>query len=263
MALALAIVPASSLLTSCNTTPPAVNYFVNADQVIQGQSLPNYEQHIRPNDELRIIISSTVPEATAMYNLPPYVQNNPAATTSSNERQLCTYLVSPEGNITMPVIGDLKVDGLTTQELKQLLMNRVGERVNNPIISVEFIGIMVDVLGQVGNPGRQTFATQRISIFDVLARCGGVQLNGKKESVRLIREENGCIYTHVLDLTDANIVNSPYFFLRQHDVIIVEPSENAKRNATYDQMNGYKLSVISTVVSACSVLASLFIAFAK
>lgn len=260
LVLSLSMLPAALLLTGCQTTQPAVNYFVNADEVIQGQPLPDYTQRIRPNDELRIIISSTVPEATSMYNLPPYIQSSPGAQVASSERQLCTYLVTPSGYITLPVIGDVQVKGLTTEELKQTILNYVGQRVKDPIVTVEFTGITVEVLGQVSSPGRQTFSTQRISIFDVLARCGGVQLNGRKETVRLIREEDGRIYTHHLDLTDANIVNSPYFFLHQNDLIIVEPSENAKRNATYDQMNGYKLSVISTVVSACSVLASLIIA---
>lgn len=260
LALTLSLMPVSLLLTGCHTTTPAVNYFVNADEVIQGQALPDYTQRIRPNDELRIIISSTVPEATSMYNLPPYIQNSPAAQVASSEKQLCTYMVNPSGYITLPVIGDVQVNGLTTEEVKQVILNHVGQQVKDPIVTVEFTGIVVEVLGQVPSPGRQTFSTQRISILDVMARCGGVQLNGKKETVRLIREEEGRIYTHHLDLTDANIVNSPYFFLHQNDVIIVEPSENAKRNATYDQMNGYKLSVISTVVSACSVVASLIIA---
>lgn len=260
LALTMSLLPAALLLSGCHTTEPAVNYFVNADDVIKGQALPDYTQRIRPNDELRIIISSTVPEATSMYNLPPYIQSSPGAHVVSAERQLCTYLVNPSGYITLPVIGDIEVNGLTTEELKKVILTHVGQQVKDPIVTVEYTGIVVEVLGQVSNPGRQTFGTQRISILDVLARCGGVQLNGKKETVRLIREENGHIYTHHLDLTDANIVNSPYFFLHQNDVIIVEPSENAKRNATYDQMNGYKLSVISTVVSACSVVASLIIA---
>lgn len=263
VALSLSLLPASVLLTGCNSTAPAVNYLVNSDEVIQGQALPDYVQRIRPNDELRIIISSTVPEATAMYNLAPYIQNNPAATSVSNDRQLCTYRVNPSGYITMPVLGDVQVAGLTTEELKKTILQQVGQRVNDPIVSVEFTGITIDVLGQVSSPGRRTFHSERISILDVLASCSGIQLNGKKETVRLLREENNRIYSQVLDLTDANIVNSPYFYLRQNDVIIVEPSENAKRNATYDQMNGFKLSVISTVVSACSVVASLIIALSK
>ena len=253
----------SLTMTGCMTTSDNIVYFNNADQVLVGQALPDYEIKAKPGDELRILVSSTVPEATVMYNLPPYIQNHSNAKQTSRETTLTTYIVSPSGNITLPVIGDLNVVGKTSEEIKCMVSDRVAEQVKDPIVTVEFVGFRVTVLGEVGASQRINVQTQRFSILDAIASCGGVRLTGQKEKVRLIREENGTTTTHVLDLRDASLINSPYFYLQQNDVLIVDADDVAKSNALYNQQNGFRLSVVSTCVSAISVIASLLIALTK
>lgn len=250
-------------VTGCKTQYDNFTYFSNADALLVGQNIPDYEIKAKPGDELRIIISSIVPEATAMYNLPPYTQSTPRSETMTRETNLTTYVISPSGLITMPVLGDLKVQGLTSEQIKREISERVAENVKDPIVSVEFVGFHVTVLGQVNNPHRFTVSTQRFSVLDAIGSCGGVKLSGVLAEVRLLRENQGKFETHVLDLGDANIVNSPYFYMQQNDVLIVDADDVAKSNALYNQMNGFRLSVVSTCVSALSVIASLLIALSK
>jgi len=254
---------ATLMLTGCSSAQKAANYFENADTVLVGQPLPTYALRIKAGDELRIVITSMVPEATAMYNVSPFYLQSPDDKARSSEQRLLTYRVTPEGIITLPVLGDISAVGKTTEALRQEIIARVSEQVVDPIVSVEFTTASVLVLGHVGGPGRVSFDGQRMSVLDAIGRAGGIPLSAVKERVRLVREQDGRVITHVYDLTDANIVNSPYYYLQQNDVLMVEANDIAKTNATYNQMNGFRLSVISTVVSALSVVASLIIALSR
>ena len=118
----------------------------------------------------------------------------------------------------------------------------------------------MNVLGEVRNPGSVEVKTERFSVLDALAAAGDMTQYGVRNEVMLIREENGKRSYHTLNLEDAAIVNSPYFFLSQNDVIYVKPNKVLESNASYDTNNAYRISVVSTVVSVMSVIASLVIA---
>lgn len=259
----LCLMISSVTMTGCKSSAYTPFYFDNADQTIVGQSLPEYGIRVKPGDELRVIVSSSMPEATAMYNLPPYTQNTSNSGQLTQETRIVTYVVSPSGNITMPVLGDLNVAGKTTDEIKQMIFARVSEQVKDPIVSVEFTHYYITVLGEVAGPKRFSVSNQRFSILDAIGNCGGIRLTGISSRVRLIREEDGRIMTHLINLQDADLVNSPYYYMQQNDVLIVDANDVAKSNALYNQHNGFRLSVVSTCVSAISVIASLLIAFSK
>lgn len=249
--------------TGCKSVDTNTVYFQNADEVLATAHLYDYSIRIKPDDELRIIISSPLPDATFQYNYSPFSESRIQQKDRTTTTNLTTYLVQPDGNITLPVLGDVHVAGMTTLEVKNMITAMLENHVKDPIVSVNILDMCAIVLGRVGNPQRVTFTHQRYSVLDALARCGDVRLDGKKQNVRLVREVNGKAETHVLDLTDANIVSSPYYYLQQNDVIIVDASVAAKSNAEYNQMNSFKISVISTCVSTLSVIVSMAIALLK
>ncbi len=240
---------------------------VNADSLGTSINRMDYSLKLVPSDQLKVLISSLVPEATAafktmnaVYTTTDGSQTDNQSTTLREEYSL--YIVDKDGNIDVPVIGKLKVAGLSTLEVADLLRNKVSEHVQDPIVDVKLANFRVNILGEVRSPGAKTVKTERYTIFDALADAGDLTMYGRRDNVLLVREDAGVRSFHRLNLNDANIVNSPYYYLRQNDVIYVEPNAVRVVNSEYNQNNSFKVSVISTVVSAISVIASLVIALA-
>ena len=125
---------------------------------------------------------------------------------------------------------------------------------------VQLVNFRINVLGEVKNPGAISVKKERYSLLDALADAGDLTEYGERSNVMLIREVDGKRIYHRLNLNNSEVLSSPYFYLQQNDVVYVEPNEIRRENAKYNQNNSYKISVVSTIVSACSVIASLIIA---
>lgn len=255
------ILLAAAAMASCTSTKTTLPYFTDISEVKEG-TLPkgDYTPVIKPDDELLITIVSSYPEATAQYNLPV---SNPATRAELNmtttPRQQ-TYFVSTEGNIDMPYIGELHVAGLTTDQLKEQIKEIVQKDVSDAIVTVQLVNFNVIVAGEVAKPATINVTRNRFTILDALSAAGDLTPYGKRDNVLVIREENGQRkYAHV-NLNSSDILTSPYYYLQQNDYIYVEPNEIRQANSRYNQDNAYKLTVISTIVSAASVVASLVIA---
>lgn len=224
-------------------------------------NLEDYQVKIMADDELLITVTSLVPSAAKDYNLPLV---NPAGRGEdivlSQQPSQQTYIVTKEGDIMMPILGKVHVAGLTTQQLTAQLEKRISEDVENPIVRVQLLSFRINVLGEVKEPGSQKVDRERYTLLDALAGAGDLTEYGERENVLLIREENGKMIYHHFNLNSSKALESPYFYLKQNDVIYVEPNEIRKDNSKYNQYNAYKISVTSTIVSACSVIASLVIA---
>ena len=244
---------------SCRTEK-SMAYFKNADSLKTSIKNVDYALKLVPADQIQITISSMVPEATDIFRFAPssYASPDMAQTKSQNSVEE-SYIVDSDGCIEIPVIGKLKVAGLSTLELKDLILKKVSEHVENPVVKVTLTNFRVNILGEVRAPGAKTVKTQKYTILDAIADAGDITLYGKRENVMLIREEDGVRTFHRLNIEDAGIVNSPYFYLKQNDVIYVEPNAVRVANSEYNQNNSFKISVVSTVVSAISVIASLIV----
>jgi len=220
-----------------------------------------YEIRVAPDDELIITVTSSVPEATAAYNMP---LNNPAKrtnyVTATNNAVLQTYIVDGSGDIILPVLGRYHAGGKTTKEISAELTQQVSAKVKDPYVRVELSNFYVNVMGEVEEPQRVAVTSKRFSLLDALAACGDLTEYGRRDRVYVIREEDGQKTYHRMDLADSKIFGSPYFYLKQNDVVYVEPNQIRVDNSRYNQHNAYKLTVISTIVSAASVVASLVIA---
>ncbi len=248
--------------SSCRTVMDQAGfaYLQSQEKDIVQELNKAYSLKIKPDDELKINISSIVPQATSQFNLPPVNYVGRGETQLSTSGSIATYTVSESGHIVIPSVGKIKVSGLTPEEVSDVITEKVSETVTDPIVKVDLLKFRVIVLGAVGSPGTKSFSGQRCSIFDAIGAAGDITLHGRKDNVVLMRENNGIVEKHVLDLTDASILQSPYYFLQQNDVLMVDATDVTKENSTYNTMNSFRLQTTSTIVSVVSVIASLGIA---
>ncbi len=251
-------------LGSCSSTKTRLPYFEDISTIAEGE-IPGQVQYnviIRPSDELLITVNSMIPEATAIYNLPLANIAKIAEIPNVSQNQYQTYRVTTDGNINFPVLGKIHVEGLTTEQLAEQLTERISKDAESPVVRVELVNFHVNVLGEVNNPGLQQVKSQRYSVIDALAAAGDLTEYGERSNVLIVREEEGKKTYHHINLNDSKSLESPYFYLQQNDWVYVTPNKIRQDNSKYNQYNSYKISVISTVVSACSVVASLVIALA-
>jgi polysaccharide export outer membrane protein len=256
---------AAGTLLSCTTNKEnTLSYFKDLTAV--AGSLPNpqssYPIRLQPDDELVITVTSLVPEATEAYNLP---LSNPAkrgALNQTTQPRLQTFIVDDQGYIMMPMLGRILVLDKTTTEVARDITAMISQDVKDPHVRVDLVNFSVDVLGEVKAPQRTYSGREQFTVLDAIAQCGDLTEFAKRDRVFVIRTENGKRTYNRLDLNNSDIFNSEYFYLRQNDVIYVEPNEIRIDNSKYNQNNAFKLSVISTIVSSASVVASLVIALA-
>ena len=258
------IIPALALclgLASCSTQKSNLPYFEDIITVEQGE-LPQmpYTAKIQPDDELFISITSEQPLATAAYNVP---FSNPAKAdqfTQNTAPRILTYRVDSKGDIDMPVLGKVHVAGMTVEQLRNYLVEKVSKDVADPMVTVSLVNFTVSVAGEVKTPMIVRVDGNRITVLEALAAAGDLTEYGERSNVLVVREVEGKReYAH-LDLNSSETLLSPYYYLQPNDYVYVSPNNIRQANSKYNQNNAFKLSVISTIVSACSVVASLIIA---
>lgn len=247
--------------TGCSSSKTTLPYFSDIPEVAAG-SLPemDFMPVIQPDDELAISITSTNPSLTAMYNAP---ETNPATRSSmgvSSQTRAITYIVDSEGDIILPVLGKIHVAGKNIEQVQQQLTEIVSRTVEDPHVYVSMASFTVHVGGEVKEPQTLNVPRNRFTILEALAAAGDMTEFGERSNVLIIRENNGKREYARLDLNKSDVLTSPYYYLQPNDYIYVSPNKVRQENSKYNQNNGYKLSIISTVVSAASVIASLVIA---
>ena len=218
------------------------------------QNAINYvSNEIQVNDILYITVDALVPESAAPFNLN---LNNPTLNTQTIKIQ--GYLVSQEGTITFPVLGELKVAGKSTIELQQMLTKTLNDKgyIKDANVNVRVINGKVTVLGEVNRPGTYSFEEQNISLNQAIGYAGDLTINGIRKDVLLIRENNGTRTYIKLDLTSSSWFTSPYYYVKQNDVIIVNP------NGAKIMTSGY-LGNIGSILSILSIGVTLFLLLKK
>lgn len=217
--------------------------------------VPVKEAHITAGDVLTILVNALDLEAVQVFNMPIANTHRMTSTRSAASSSLQGYWVNPEGNINFPVLGEIHVEGLTTTQLQDTLEKLISESVINPIVNVTIQNFYVTIMGEVRSPGRYNVADQHLTILDALALAGGLNIYGKRNNVLVTREVNGKMEFARLNLNEQSIYASPYFHVRQNDVIYVEPT-NARALAS--QNIPLYLSVITTLGSMTTVVLSLY-----
>jgi polysaccharide export outer membrane protein len=208
---------------------------------------------IQPGDLLGIHVSSLNPEADAVinYNLQRQTGNNIADIRTANENAVIGYLVDQDGNITVPMIGIVKVASLTTSQITADLSTRLSKYLTNPNVNVRIQNFKISVLGDVSKPGTYDVFNERLTITEALALAGDLNITGIRNNILLVREINGSREYFTVNLTSKEIFNSPYYYLRNNDVIYVQPNRDkvAANDSAYQKA--------SLALAALSILALL------
>jgi polysaccharide export outer membrane protein len=164
------------------------------------------------------------------------------------------YTVDAQGNVELPVLGKVQVAGLTRSEVQNAIKQRLESQVLNPMVHVNLIGAKVSVLGEVNRPGHVSLGNGRLTILDALAAVGDLTVYGRRDNVLITREVDGKLQTARVNLRDAELYASPYYYLQQNDVIYVSPN---KVRAISSANAGLWLSMVSTVASAATVIVTV------
>jgi len=246
----------SIILASCGSVKN-IAYLQNSDEINFEKSRFLYDARIMPKDQLSISVNTTTPEASLPFNL--LLQNEYTQGRSmSAAGVLMPYLVDNDGYITFPVIGRLKVGGLTKSEAEKLIFEKIRPYMaesENPVVIVRMSSYSVSVLGEVARPGSFQVSREKITILEALAQAGDLTIYGVRDKVKLIREDiTGKKQIVNLNLNDANLVNSPYYYLQQNDVVYVEPNKVKAQNSKVGQTTTLWFSATSILISLTSLL---------
>ena len=244
-------------LVSCGSYKN-VPYFQNSDEVDFLKSQFLYDARIMPKDVLTITVNTTNPDAASPFNLTvPTTFNNQTRSTYS-QALLQNYLVDNDGCIDYPILGKLQVGGLTKSACEQLIHDKIVPYLNereNPVVTVRMSNYKISVLGEVARPGMFNVSNEKINILEALAQAGDLTIYGVRDRVKLIREDaNGKKEMHTLNLNDANLISSPYYYLQQNDIVVVEPNKVKSQNSSVGSMTTLMFSATSILISLTSLL---------
>jgi polysaccharide export outer membrane protein len=246
------------LLSSCRSVKD-VAYLQNSQYIDPSRSEYLYDARIMPKDVLSITVSTVNPEAAAPFNLivRPTLQNTQSTITTTGG-SLQTYLVDNKGCIEFPVLGTLEVGGLTKSLCEKMIHDKIMPYLNaseNPVVTVRMSNYKISVLGEVNRPGMFVVGNEKINILEALAQAGDLTIYGVRNNVKLIREnEKGKKEIHTLNLNDADIISSPYYYLQQNDIVYVEPNKVKARNSSIGQSTTLWLTSTSILISLSSLL---------
>lgn len=239
---------------SC-TSHKKVPYLQNFESVDYSIATELYDAKIQPKDVLTITVSSEDMESSMPFNL---VVGTPQTATRSLTSQptLQTYLVDNNGCINFPMLGQLTIGGLTKGEVEAMITDRLSSHFTTPpIVNVRFVNYKISVLGEVLRPNVYTISNEKVNVFEALALAGDLTVYGRRDGVKLLREKaDGTKEIIPLNLNDAQIIHSPYYYLQQNDVLYVEPNKAKAHNSDIGSMTSLWFSGTSILISLISLL---------
>lgn len=250
-------------LTSCITRKD-LTYFQDiptsdtTTHVISNSGLRTalYEPIIKSGDILNITIMSLNQESNIWFNAPVLPPSN-AYPEKSLTQSTTGFLVDNTGNIQIPMVGDLKVDGLTTSQIRQSITEKLDKYLQSPSVSVRFSNFKITILGDVTRPGIYPIPNERVTLLEALGMAGDLTVFGQRKGVKIVREENGTNNIYTIDLTSKDVLNSPYMYLHPNDVIYVDPSSGKAANAD----NIYR--IFPLIMSALNIIAIVVVGITK
>ncbi len=248
------------LLNSC--AAPKIAYFQDR-QPGDEQFVAPQDIRIRPKDKISILVSSKDPLLMDLFNLPIVSRQIGSKSNYSNTQGMSGYTVDKNGDIDFPVLGKIRVEGKTREEIATCIKAEliVQNQVKDPVVTVEFMNLTVSVLGEVVKPGRFNIDKDRLTILDAIGMAGDLTIYGRRDNVLVQREENGKPVTYRVDLSSgADLYASPIYYLQQNDVIYIEPNSVRARQST---VNGNNIRSTSFWISLASLLTSITLLFVR
>lgn len=245
------------LLTSCNTSKKII-YFQDVQVNAPVAVAPPEDITVQPKDQISIVVSSKDPELAALFNL-TRVQYRVGSTdqmNGNNNGEISGYTLDDAGTIDFPVLGNLTVAGMTRSRIAALVKQRLKEEnlVNDPVVTVEFMNLSFSVLGEVKNPGKYSISKDNMTLLEAISMAGDLTIYGKRDAIFVIREEEGERVTHWVDLRSCEIFKSPVYYLKQNDVVYVQPNNVRAGQST---LNENSVKSVGLWISIGSFLTSL------
>ena len=217
----------------------------------------DYDVRINSDDLISIMVNSKDPELVQMFNLPMVSYQFTASGYVGGTQRMLGYLVDNNGNINFPQLGEINVLGLTRFELSERISKELRDKglVNDAVVTVQFLNFKVSVMGEVARPGTFDVDSDRITLLDALSKAGDLTIYGRRDNVKIIREVNGERTVAIVDLRSKNLMNSPYYYLKQNDIVYVEP--NKARAGQREINQNRSVSIFASILSVLASLASL------
>jgi polysaccharide export outer membrane protein len=243
-----------TLLFSCASREDVV-YYQNIDTMAQQHKISSYETRIQPDDLLMIIVSAEDPEIAMPFNLQSVSMVAPSRqdlVISQQTMQL--YLVDASGAIEFPVLGKLQISGLTRSEVLGMIKKRIAVYIKDPIINLRIMNFKVSVQGEVNAPGTYTVDSERITLIEALSKARDMTIYGKRNNILIIREIDGIKSYNRVDITKADFINSPFYYLAQNDVVYVEPNQNKINGAAIGANTGVIISITSILITLITLI---------
>lgn len=238
------------LITSCQSYK-TVPYLQDTERVnsVQ-QQRPLYDAIIAPKDLLTIVVSCSTPELAVPFNL---------TVATSSQSTLLQYLVDNQGVINFPVLGKLHVGGLTKGQAENMIVEKLKPYLKeSPIVTVQMTNYKISVIGEVTRPGTFTISNEKVNLFEALAMAGDMTVYGMRNNVKLIREDSlGRQQIVTLNLNEADVILSNYYYLQQNDIVYITPNKAKARNSDIGSSTGLWMSGTSILVSIVSMMINL------
>ena len=232
------------LLSSCASKKNTV-YLQSKNNSVN--SIANYNNEtISANDILNVSVTALDMTSIAPFLKEKFTSNN------MDQNLIDGYQVSSNGEISLPLIGNIKVSELTTTQAAETIQNLLSKSIIDPIVNIRLLNYKITILGEVNHPGTFNVYDPKINIIQALGLAGDITIYGKKNKIKLTREINGnSVITHI-DLTNTNFISSDFYYLRNNDVIYVEPTFAKIKNSGY-------IGQISNVATVFSLIVSIII----
>ncbi|GAA4969573.1 polysaccharide biosynthesis/export family protein [Algibacter aquimarinus] len=249
----ITLVIVSFFVTSCVTKKDII-YFQNAKDFETVVDTDTFSAKLKVGDEVSIIVSTFDPTLSAPYNA-----LTQAANQGGGGGQMMGYIIDVDGNIDFPVLGKVKLIGLTVDEARQLFKKKFeeGKLLKDPVILIRLLNYRVIIEGAVNGPGVYNVSGERMTILEGLAMAGGLSINGRRDNILVIRDFNGTKTYSRVDLTSKEIFNSPVYYLTQNDYIYVEPNNSAISAASGDSRLTSILGVTGTILGLVLIFVSV------
>lgn len=244
----------SILSVSC-VSRKKIAYFQNIEEVDVLEI--RYEPKLQPDDLLLILVSAPDTEAALPFNLPAAavigLGNMPLDATNAQPRYQ-TYLVDNMGNVQFPVIGAFKLGGLTRAEAIEKLKRELEKYINNPIVNMRIMNYKISVMGEVARQGSYNITTERVTLPEALSMAGDMTIYGNRNKVLIIREIDGVKTHNFVDMTKADFINSPFYYLSQNDLVYVEPNKTKINSSAIGPNVTVGISAISLLITIVALV---------
>ena len=235
------------LLSSCASKEDVV-YFQNTGSFETIVDKNSFTPKFKVDDLVSIHISTLNPEASAPFNLLR------GAEEGGIRAEQVDYLIDKEGEIDFPVIGKIKISGLSPEEVRELLRGELAEYLKNPIINIRLKNFKVTILGEVQRPGTYFVSGERVTILEAFGLAGDLTVKGVRDNVMVIRDFDGTkVYTRI-NLLEKEAMSSPVFYLTQNDVVYVEPNQSAITASSLDNRASIAISIASILITSSVIL---------